>query len=144
MSTLDVRKKVSSERLAGTHERLRADHIQMMEMLQRTQDSNAKLELELETLRAQLGDSAAKPIDDELSAEVLKSEVVALRDKVKELELANLCLGRMHEGTIEVGHVPHVQRLHVWNTINVCRRLSQCNYRTSKIIARLSRASMTT
>jgi hypothetical protein len=47
-----------------------------------------------------------------------------LRDKVKELELANLCLGRMHEGTIEVGHVPHVQLLHVWNTINVCRRLS--------------------
>lgn len=103
MSVLDVRRKVSTERLAGTHERLRNDHIQMMEMLQRSQDSNAKLEDELEKLRAQLGSSSdIRRSDVDIDVEALQADVVALKNAVKQLEHENQCLTRLYDGKIEV------------------------------------------
>jgi len=102
MSSLDIRKKVSSERLVGTHERLRADHIQMMEMLQRTQDSNTRLEDELEKLRAQLGSDGEQADTTKVDEGALQGEVLALTDRVKELELENKCMMKLHEGKIEV------------------------------------------
>jgi len=99
-SALNIRKKVSSERLQGTQERLRADHIQMMELLQKTVDSNSLLEEELERVKKQLnelGNSSSTASEGDMS-----EELTLAKERIKELEVQNECLKNLYEGKIEV------------------------------------------
>ena len=82
------RNGVSQERLVGTNERLRADHISMMELLNKTVNSNMQLESELSNLRKMLGNEKSTLSLDEANAEIkmLKQNVSDLQNVVDSLK----------------------------------------------------------
>ena len=79
----DLLKNSTQERLLGTNERLRADHISMMELLNKTVNSNMQLESELANLRKIL--SGTSPT----SLEAANTEISTLKKQIAELQTSN-------------------------------------------------------
>ena len=101
-SVLDIRKKTASERAKGTQEKLRGDHITMMEMLQKAMDSNEQLQKELDKLKSNLPTDSPQIDSDAELVSSLKDSVSSLTDQVAKMEKERQCLINIYDDKLQV------------------------------------------